>query len=190
MRRSGSSIAELGLELDDLWSAAPGGAEVFRLAGRPYSMARADEEWRSLFDAVQEDAAAAGADPRFDGSTEAARRIDRMSAAEWIDARVPGGRASLLGALLDVIWTTESGVDTGDLSALTVVRALSESPRVAFWPVGDSDQRFRVRGGNDQVVAGMAERLPGGSLRLGSALVALRARDRAGSSARSRRTAA
>jgi monoamine oxidase len=170
-------VSELGLELDDLWLAAPDGAELFRLGGRRYSLARADEDWRAAYDAVQADAAAAGDEPRFDQSTQAARRIDHMSAAEWIDARIPGGRASLLGSLLDVIWTTESGADTGELSALTLVRALAESPRVAFWPVGDSDERFHVRGGNDQVVARIEERLPDGSLRTDSALAAVRALD-------------
>lgn len=167
---------ELGLELEDLWAGASG-VPIFRPGGRSYSLEQATLDFADVYDALQADVSAAGADARYDASTAGARELDRMSAAEWIDTRVPGGRASRLGSLLDLVWTTEAGADTGDLSALTLVGALGQSPRDELWLVGDSDERYHVRGGNDQIVSRIADRLPEGAVRVSSPLVALRQRD-------------
>jgi monoamine oxidase len=44
-----------------------------------------------------------------------------------------------------------------------------------FDPLGDSDERWQIVGGNDSVVMGIDDVLPSGSVTLGSRLVALRA---------------
>ena len=42
-----------------------------------------------------------------------------MSVAAWIDSRVPGGRKSPIGALLDVAYAIEYGADTTDSQRIT-----------------------------------------------------------------------
>ena len=44
-----------------------------------------------------------------------------MSIAQWIDSRVPGGRASTFGQLLDVAYNIEYGAETSDQSALNLL---------------------------------------------------------------------
>ncbi len=63
----------------------------------------------------------------------------------------------------------EYGLDVGRLSAISML--------IAFGPFGvESDERFHVHGGNDQLAWGMAERLPPGTLQLDRPLTALRRR--------------
>ena len=42
-----------------------------------------------------------------------------MSVAQWIDSRVPGGRRSKFGQLLDVTYDIEFGAPCADQSSLT-----------------------------------------------------------------------
>jgi monoamine oxidase len=102
-------------------------------------------------------------------ATRAARELDEMSAAEWLDQTVPGPSRRLLRAATEQLMAEEYGLDVGRLSAIAML--------IQFGSFGiESDERFRVRGGNDQIAWGLAGRLPAGTLRLDSPLSALRRR--------------
>ena len=60
----------------------------------------------------------------YDKFTPEGQKLDQMSVAAWIDSRVPGGRKSSIGALLDVAYAIEYGADTTDQSALNLVYLL------------------------------------------------------------------
>ena len=78
-----------------------------------------------------------------------------MSVYDWIETRVPGGHGSPLGQLLDVAYTIEYGADTTDQSSLNLVYLLGFQPNANRLVVfGESDERFHVRGGNEQLPAG------------------------------------
>ncbi len=163
-------VAELGLSLDDTYAETPGGlrSNLFRFAGRRYPFARACDDFAVVYPALQRDVRRAARSPR------AARELDDMSAADWIDARVPGGRGSQLGRLIGEAYCAEDGVDITAGSALAVIGQLGESPRRPLALYGSSDERFKVRGGADQIAARLAARLPAGAVRLGMPLVGLR----------------
>ncbi len=95
-----------------------------------------------------------------------------MTAAEWIDARVPGGSASRLGQLLVNAYGEELGGDPDEISAITVVSLLSGSPEDRFSPYEESDQRYHIRGGNDQLVTKLADGT-GGPIETRTRLVSL-----------------
>ncbi len=63
----------------------------------------------------------------------------------------------------------EFGLDPADLSALNLIYEYYEAPPTA-------DERFHVRGGNDQLVTGLADLLPEGAIRQDAPLEALTAR--------------
>jgi monoamine oxidase len=165
--------AQFGLPLDDLIAAESKGTEpMFFFDGAAYTSADVDRDFGAVRPRLAEDAKIAGDElPTYDKHTPQQRRLDRMSAAEWIDTRVPGGRGSRLGQLLVNAYGEELGGDPDEISAITVVSLLSASPADRFSPYEESDQRYHVRGGNDQIVARLAA--TAGDIETRSRLVAL-----------------
>ena len=154
-------VDELGLGLDDVLVAeTPGTAPLWWLDDARYTLDQATTDLAGLLPALDADVAALGdALPTYRAATPAQRALDAMSAARWIETRVPGGRRSRLGRLLANAYTEELGGDPEDISAVTVVALLQATPRDALSPYAESDQRFHVRGGNDGIVEALATRL-------------------------------
>ena len=153
---------ELGLVLDDVLAAqAPDTAPLWWLDDAPYTLAEATRDLAALLPALDADVAALGETlPTYRAATPAQRALDAMSAARWIDTRVPGGRTSRLGRLLANAYTEELGGDPEEISAVSVVALLQATPRDALSPYAESDQRFHVRGGNDAIAQALAARIP------------------------------
>ena len=148
--------ARFGLQLDDLVAAQPPGAEeTLSFDGGCYPRAQAVQDFQPVYDAVQADFAAAGESTTWESGTAAGRRLDNLSLWSWIEQRVPGGRTSRLGQLLDVAYTAEYGADTRDQSALNLVYTLAGSDR-HFETYGASDERYHIRGGNQQLPQALA----------------------------------
>jgi monoamine oxidase len=154
-------VAELGLELDDLLEAEAKGSEpAFVFGDIRYSLDAATADFQRVLPALDIDAKALGDDlPTYRRATAAQRALDRMSADRWIATRVAGGLASPLGRLLANAYIEELGGDLYEISAVSVVALLRASPRDRFSPYEESDQRYHVRGGNDQIVRLLATRL-------------------------------
>ncbi len=164
----------LGLVLDDLHAATPRGtAPVWWIDGRRYEESQAARDFERLWPALAADARLLGDDaPTFARHTSAQRVLDRTDAAQWLDSRVPGGLASPLARLLGNAYTEELGADLAEISAVTVVDLLRDSPRDRLSPYEESDQRYHVGGGNDLIVQRMAEPLAG-RIETGARLVAV-----------------
>ena len=167
---------ELGLPLDDLAAAEPAGLQpAFLFGGERYDAAAAARDLRALWPRLARDARAIGDDyPTFARYTRAQQTLDRLSCAQWIDTRVAGGLRSRFGQLLANAYTEELGGDPDEISAISVVGLLAGSPQDRFSPYEESDQRYHIRGGNDQLVQRMAEALRE-RVRTGTRLVAPRA---------------
>lgn len=147
----------LGLELDDLLAAeAPGTAPLAWLDGAAYSAEEATRDFQPVHRVVQRQARAMGESYGYRGANKAARALDHLSVAQWIDRHVPGGRASRLGRSLDNAYTEEFAADTAQISAVSIVATLAVSEADRFEPYAGSDQRYHVRGGNDRIVARLA----------------------------------
>jgi monoamine oxidase len=165
--------AQFGLPLDDLIAAEAKGSEpLFYFDGGAYTASDVDRDFDAVRPRLAADAKILGDElPTYDKHTPAQRKLDRMSAAEWIDTRVPGGRGSRLGQLLVNAYGEELGGDPDEISAVTVVSLLAGSPADRFSPYEESDQRYHVRGGNDQIVTRLAQEA--GDVQTRSRLVAL-----------------
>lgn len=96
--------------------------------------------------------------------------LDRTSIREWLDSI---GASGAMRAFLDVAYVTEYGLETDVSSALNLLLMIS-TDLARFEMFGESDERYRVVGGNDAITAELARRLAPGSLRTGCRLVALR----------------
>ncbi len=165
-----------GLELTDALGAEPEGAsETYYFGGGYYLPKDADADFAAVYDAIQKDAADAGWPVTYDTANAAARALDSMSAAAWIDQRIPGGRASRLGSLIDVAYRMEYGAETRDQSALNILSMLSGSEQDPLSILGVSDEKFRIKGGVDQLPRAMADHLGlGSTVQLGYRLEAIR----------------
>lgn len=164
---------ELGLQTDDLLAAEPAGTEPFYyFNGQPYTYAQASVDFLEIYDALQADVTAAGYPTTFDSSTPRGQQLDQLSIYEYIDEVVPGGHDSPMGQLLDVAYNIEYGAETQDQSALNLLYLLGYSGKQQFDIFGESDERFHIRGGNDQLVSLTAAALEG-QIQTGSELVAV-----------------
>jgi monoamine oxidase len=169
---------ELGLQLDNVLRAEPPGTgPLFWFGGRSYAEADAVADLKAAWRPLHRDYVEAGFPTLYTSSTARGRQLDSTSVAAWIAGTVPGGLASRLGRLLAVAYTIEYGAEPEEQSALNLVYLLGASGQGQLRLFGPSNEKYKVRGGNDLLVARMAAAL-GGQLSTGRALARVR---RAGS---------
>jgi monoamine oxidase len=153
---------ELGLDLDNLLSAEVNGTEpLYYFDGRPYTYAEATADLKKIWQQLHKDVSAASYPTLYNLSTERGRELDRMSIAQWIQAYVPGGLKSKLGQLLDVAYNIEYGAETSVQSSLNMLYLLAYSGQGQLRIFGPSNEKYHVRGGNDQIPARLAAALNG-----------------------------
>jgi monoamine oxidase len=166
---------DLGLELDDVLRATPPNTyPLFFIDGKPYDLKDATRDWQPVYGVLQAQKDAIG-DYSYKGANAGARYFDAMTIAQWVGAYVPGGRRGQLGRLIETAFAEENGADADQQSALNLIPVLALDKRRQFNLYGtESDQRYHVRGGNDQIATLLAKSL-GGDVRTGTPLVAIAA---------------
>jgi monoamine oxidase len=167
-------IQELGLTADNLLRAERNGTEpVYYFDGQPYTFAQATDDLKAVWQKLHRDLSEASYPTLYNQFTERGAELDQLSVSDWIAESVPGGTASRLGQLLDVAYNIEYGAESSEQSALNLIYLLGYAGPGQFRVFGKSDEKYRVRGGNDQVPTRLAQLLPG-QITLGWALVAVR----------------
>jgi monoamine oxidase len=154
--------SRFGLPVGDLLAAEPAGSTVtYWFLGGRYSEDQADADFVPVRGALKNDLTAAGYPTLWSRYKPAGRTLDRMSIYEWIESRVPGGHGSALGRLLDAAYNEEYGADTTDQAALNLVYLLAYQPSPKGFSIfGQSDERYHVAGGNQQLPEAIAATLP------------------------------
>jgi monoamine oxidase len=160
----------LGLDLDNLLAGEPSGTEDFYyFDGRSYSFADATNDLKGIWQQVHKDVSAASYPTQYNLSTERGRQLDQMSITDYINAYVPGGISSKLGQLLDIAYNIEYGAECNVQSSLNLLYLLGYSGQGQLRVFGPSNEKYHVRGGNDQIPTRLAQLLQG-QINLGSAL--------------------
>lgn len=163
----------LGLTLDNLLSAEASGTEpIYWFDGALYTYAEATRDIKAIWQQLHADVSAAGYPTLYTSYTARGLELDRMSISDWIAAYVPGGAASRLGQLLDVAYTIEYGAQCSAQSSLNMLYLLAFSGQGQLRIFGPSNEKYHVRGGNEQIASGLATLLPQ-QIQLGTALTAL-----------------
>jgi len=166
---------ELGLPLDNVVAAEPNGSEPFyHFDGIAYSYAQAVNDMKAVWQPLKRDYVDAGYPTLYTSSTARGRELDAMSVRTWITQNVPGGITSRLGQLLDVAYCIEYGADTTDQSALNLIYLIGAVGQGQIRLFGPSNEKYKVRGGNDQMVSRLAAAL-GGQIITGKVLNAVTA---------------
>lgn len=171
---------EMGLELIDFRSAQkPGTEEVYWVHGKRVRYKEMLREYAAVYPKLQAANDAADYPTLHNRYTHEGYKLDHMSAREWINANVPGGVDSTIGWMLDVDATTENGGEASLQSSLELIYMLAHMPAYhrgsEFYWVG-TDEKFGVKGGNDQIVHRIAAKLPDSAIRTSTALVGLKRR--------------
>lgn len=165
---------ELGLDLDNLLAAEVNGTDPFYFFdGQPYTFAEATDDLKQIWQQLHKDLSAASYPTLYTQSTQRGRELDAMSIAEWIEAYVPDGLASKLGQLLDVAYNIEYGAETDVQSSLNLLYLLGYSGPGQLRIFGTSNEKYHVRGGNDQIVSRLVAAL-GGQIVTDSQLLAIK----------------
>jgi monoamine oxidase len=165
--------ARYSLPLDDLHAAEPNGSkETYYLGGSYYHYHQAVLDFRDIEDIVAADLSDAGYPTLYNAYTPQGLELDQMSIYDWIETRVPGGHGSPLGQLLDLAYAIEYGADTTVQSSLNLLYLLGYQPNSKLALFGESDERFHIRGGNQQLPLAIAADL-GDAVVTGHSLVRL-----------------
>jgi monoamine oxidase len=165
---------ELGLDLDNLLAAEANGSEPrYYFDGAPYPLTQATDDLKGIYQVLHRDVSAASYPTLYNSYTQRGYQLDHLSVRDWINHNVPGGIASRLGQLLDVAYNIEYGAETTQQSSLNLLYLLGYSGQGQLRIFGPSNEKYHVRGGNDQIPARLATLLQG-QMVMGSALVAIR----------------
>jgi monoamine oxidase len=165
---------ELRLPLDNQLAAEPNGTEPFyHFGGTDYSYRTAVGDIKTIWQKLHRDLSEASYPTLYNHATVRGAQLDQMSIVDWINESVPGGIHSRLGQLLDVAYNIEYGAECDRQSALNLLYLLGYNSPGQFTIFGASNEKYHVRGGNDQIVSELAARL-GPQIVTGTALVAAR----------------
>ncbi len=165
---------ELRLPLDNLLAAeANGTAPFYFFDGTSYSFAEATDDVKAIWQKLHRDLSAAGYPTLYNSYTRRGLELDNMSVTDWINESVPGGVTARLGQLLDVAYNIEYGAECHLQSALNLLYLLGYSGQGQLRIFGQSNEKYRVRGGNDQIPAALAQAVQN-QIHTGKALVAVR----------------
>jgi monoamine oxidase len=149
------------LPLDDLVGAEPNSSEpTYYFNGAYYPYKTACSDFAAVHNAVQKDQQTFVWPVTYGSTDTGGIALSNLSLYDWIETRVPGGHASPMGKLLDVAYNIEYGGETDDQTALNLLGLLGYQPSPGNFSIfGLSDERYHVRGGNQQLPTAMAAAL-------------------------------
>lgn len=166
----------LGLTLDTVNGGSyEGWVDKYWIDGASYSYDAANADWGQVWLAVKNALKAAPYPQTYDSWTPAGRALDDMTVDQWLAANVPGGLSSRFAKLMRSNAVAEYGLDPGQQSALNFVYLLGWNGQNSLSPINGADEKYSVRGGNDQLVTRMVAELPAGTVHPGHRLTAVRA---------------
>jgi len=132
--------------------------ETYFINGRHYTQAQAARAFVPLAAKILADYDSLG-DVVDYANEGGGTKFDKMSVAQYFDTI---GATGWLRELLDIAYVTEYGMDVGDQSALNFIFLigsgdLEDGDTLALF--GESDERYKVKGGNQRIVDELAKRL-------------------------------
>jgi monoamine oxidase len=162
---------ELRLPLDNLLQAEPNGSEpLYYFDGVPYTEPEAEADLNAIYQTLHKDVSAASYPTTYLVSTDRGAVLDRTKLSDYIAGL---GATRKLTKLLDVAYNIEFGAETSQQSALNLLYLLGYIGQGQLNTFGKSNEKFHVRGGNEQIAKGLVARLDPARLHLNSAMSAI-----------------
>jgi monoamine oxidase len=167
--------SSLGLSLDVVAGGSyQGWVDKYWIDGADYPYDDANDDWGQVYQAMKADLAAAPYCQTYDAHTAGGVALDSMTVDDWLAAKVPGGLSSRFAKLMQSNVMAEYGLESHRQSALNLVYLLGWNAQNSLAPINGADEKYLVRGGNDQIVTRMLDELPQGTTRFGYELVAVK----------------
>jgi monoamine oxidase len=172
----------LGLRLEVInGGELPDGEEIYRIDDDFYTYAEASADWLIASKAFKDELHAAPWPQNFDSFTPRGRELDNLSVPEWFDPAHPLSNPILAGfgphsrfaRLMQTNVISEYGGNPEAQPALNLLYLLAWNPRNSLSPLPGTDERYHVKGGNEQLGQRMAAELASGSVHTGRALTAI-----------------
>ncbi|MGG6296139.1 FAD-dependent oxidoreductase [Leptolyngbya sp. AN02str] len=148
---------ELGLEMVDLRLADEGlAAEVLYFGGKTISQDWVIDAFAPLAERISHDLAQlTKRDLSYRNPSRIAKQLDRLSLSQYLDS---ADVDPLIKKLVEVAYITEYGRDADDQTCLNMLFLIGAE--VGKWSTyGVSDERWHVRGGNEQIPQALRQRL-------------------------------
>lgn len=164
-------VKELGLPIADLRSADQDlTPEVFYFGGESLSHDWVVEAFTPLAERIQQDVAALGGrQPTYRHRSPFATALDRLSLEDYLETVDLDPK---LRSLVRVAYVTEYGLDSHEQTCLNMLFLIGREP--GLWSTyGESDERWHIVGGNEQIVKMLAQRVQA-PVRLETRLEAIR----------------
>ena len=165
---------ELGLRLID--TQAPGEEKLdasWHFSGRMRSDPEILREFKPLASRMRVDAARLSANPSALRHSAEDERWDRLSIADYLRSI---GANNWFSDLLETAYLAEYGLEIHEQSCLNLLSLIALDPTQGFRVYGDSDERYKILGGNEKITQAMASEL-GERILLGHRLSALKSRE-------------
>jgi monoamine oxidase len=159
----------------DLLAAQPHSSQdTYYFFGKYYPQKTADHDFQQVNNVLQNQIQQAPFPTLYNSYTAIGEQLDHTSLYDWIEQYVTGGHASSMGQFLDVAYTEEYGRETRDQSSLNLVYLLGYQPTPGKFNIfGDSDERYHIVGGNQQLPKAIANALPAESVKLNTRMTAI-----------------
>ena len=151
--------AHFGMPLIDTHGPAETGLiDAYFIGGHHYSEADVAREFADIAPllAADVDAAELASGVNHERHNAHAVALDRLSMSEYLDRL---GVSGWLRRLIDVAYLTEYGLETGEQSSLNLLTLIGTDTSADFAVFGDSDQRYKILGGNEQIPQALAREL-------------------------------
>ncbi|MBM3957471.1 MAG: FAD-dependent oxidoreductase, partial [Gemmatimonadetes bacterium] len=151
----------------DMFKDYPAGAtDTYFFDNDYYPWDQVVADFKPVYEAVVADEASAPYPTTWENANdehgEARQALDNMSIHDWIETRVPGGHGSRMGKLLDAEYNIEYGAETTGQSAFNLIYLLAYQPdENSFSVYGESDEKWKLKGGIDRLTSAMADELSG-----------------------------
>jgi monoamine oxidase len=166
---------ELGCELLDLTYLDSNNGHDYFIDGKLY---KADAEWIEAFRPIAALVRAEVGEKNencgvtWNSGTPRGKELDRMSIAEWLDKHQVTGT---IRKVIQAAYVGEFGLELDEQSALNFLCAVGTNAGT-FGIFGESNERFRTKGGNGSIPIRLAQELDT-PVSLGSAVEAIRNRN-------------
>ena len=146
-------VNEFGLDLMDTEGESERGLiDSLYFNGSRYTEAQIIDEFMPIASKIAQDYESAGEIVNYKNEG-GVKDLDNLSLEEYLDRIGASGAAR---KLIEIAYLTEYGLDIGEQSALNLIFLISTDVSEGTLELyGDSDERFKVRGGNDLVVKGL-----------------------------------
>jgi monoamine oxidase len=170
-----SLIEEFGIEFIDYGQESESKLikEAFFFEGQHHSLAQVVEAFRGFAPRLQADIDKLDDDISYKSKNRWVRKFDRMSLSKYLEKI---GASGWIKRLLEVAYESEYGLAPQFQSSLNLLLLIStETPNGQFEIFGESDERYKIRGGNQRIPDALAKKYAS-HIELNRSLEAIRAK--------------